>query len=346
VPAIRHAQAAQDWDRAARLLADYWPGLHLDGQAATIRELLSGFAASQSKADAELAVLNTLDELTQGSLETAEWYMARAESAMEAVPDARQDQAQLLLGIARLLHARQRGNLPAVAEQARLLQAKADASGATQPGLGEDLRTLALINLGSAEWSAAQINEAQRHLDAGVALARQIGRPYLEFTGLAYLERWSGVGRRSSWPSGTAGSRSRRLVSRACKSQRCWSIRGGWRRQNPGSRGLNVGSGQTPSQPWEWGSGSCVGCSRWRGGGTPTRSPPSKQATGWPGGSPSQAFWFGRTDHCCCKPWFAWVRPNAPNRPLLNSTTKTATMGQCESAWRRCGWPNATPKKP
>src|SRR5579863_112286 len=35
VEAIRHAQAARDWDLAAGLLADHWPGLHLDGQAAT-----------------------------------------------------------------------------------------------------------------------------------------------------------------------------------------------------------------------------------------------------------------------------------------------------------------------
>src|SRR5262249_16481902 len=31
VEAIRHAQAAQDWDRAARLLSDQWLGLYLDG---------------------------------------------------------------------------------------------------------------------------------------------------------------------------------------------------------------------------------------------------------------------------------------------------------------------------
>ena len=36
IEAIRHAQAAQDWGLAARLLADHWPGLHLDGQAAIV----------------------------------------------------------------------------------------------------------------------------------------------------------------------------------------------------------------------------------------------------------------------------------------------------------------------
>jgi LuxR family maltose regulon positive regulatory protein len=55
-----------------------------------------------------------------------------------------------------------------------------------RPGLGEDLRALALIYLGSAEWWATRLEEAKRHLDQGVALARQIRRPYLESTGLTY----------------------------------------------------------------------------------------------------------------------------------------------------------------
>ena len=43
VEAVRHAQAARDWAPAARLLADHWPGLQLDGQAATVHALLAGF---------------------------------------------------------------------------------------------------------------------------------------------------------------------------------------------------------------------------------------------------------------------------------------------------------------
>lgn len=35
VEAIRQAQSARDWHLAARVLADHWPVLHLDGQAAT-----------------------------------------------------------------------------------------------------------------------------------------------------------------------------------------------------------------------------------------------------------------------------------------------------------------------
>ena len=102
-----------------------------------------------------------------------------------SVPAARRGQAQVLLGIIRLLVARHRGNPPAVAEEARRLQATAEAPEAT-PGLGEELRALALISLGSAEFGAARFEDAAAHLEQGAALARRVGRPYLEFTGLAY----------------------------------------------------------------------------------------------------------------------------------------------------------------
>jgi LuxR family maltose regulon positive regulatory protein len=186
VQAIKQAQAARDWELATRLLADYWPAFHLDGQATIVHELLAGFPAESRTADAELVVLSALDELARGTLETGEWYMGLAERASASVATERRGQAQLLVGIARLLRARKRGNLAAVAEEARRLQAIADTSDATQPGLGEDLSALALITLGTAEFWAAQIDEAERHLEQGVAVARRIGRPYLEFTGLAY----------------------------------------------------------------------------------------------------------------------------------------------------------------
>src|SRR5262249_39561293 len=78
------------------------------------------------------------DELARGSLEAAERYLDLAERA--SVPAARQGQAQLLAGMVRLLLARQRGDRPAVAEEAGRLQALAEAPEAAQPALGEELR--------------------------------------------------------------------------------------------------------------------------------------------------------------------------------------------------------------
>jgi len=185
VDAVRHAQAAQDWGFAARLLADSWYSLQLDGQAATTHQLLAGFPASIRTADAELAALAAAEELAHGSLEAAERHLRLAQRGMASVPDARRAQARLLLGMTRLVLARQRWNLQAVAEEEQQLQAMAEAPDAAQPRLGQELRALALISLGTTEfWAAGQ--DPERHLEMGVALARRIGRPFLEFTGLAY----------------------------------------------------------------------------------------------------------------------------------------------------------------
>ena len=196
VEAVRHAQAARDWTLAARLLADHWTDLQLGGQAATVHALLAEFPADVPVADAELAAVAAADQLAWGSLDAAERYVMLADRGLASVPAGRQAQAQLLLGVVRLLLASQRGDLPAVAEQARLLKSLAEASEAMQPGLGEELHGLALINVGIAELWTARYEAADRHLEQGTALAHRIGRPFLEFTGLAHQApveqlRWS-----------------------------------------------------------------------------------------------------------------------------------------------------------
>jgi LuxR family transcriptional regulator, maltose regulon positive regulatory protein len=186
VEAIGHAQAAADWETAARLLADHWPGLYLDGRASAVHELMAGFPAGYVAAHAETAAVGAADELTQGSLEAAEQYLRLAERGSAAVPADQRDQMRLLLGIVRLLLASHRSDLPAVAKEVQQLEAMAEARGVGEPALGDDLRALALVSLGTTEIWTAHLEEAQRHLEEGRALARRIGRPYLEFTGLVH----------------------------------------------------------------------------------------------------------------------------------------------------------------
>jgi LuxR family transcriptional regulator, maltose regulon positive regulatory protein len=197
--AIRHAQAAQDWDLAARLLAGHWPGLYLDGQAGAIHELVAAFPAGLAAADAGLAAVAAADELARGSLEAAERYLTLAERGLESLPEAGQGQARLLMAVVRLLLARQQGDLRAVTEHAARLRDVTEhaarlrdvtehaGSDAVQPSLGEELSTLALISLGSTEAWAGASGDAKRHLERGVELAHRIGRPYLTFSGLGYL---------------------------------------------------------------------------------------------------------------------------------------------------------------
>jgi LuxR family maltose regulon positive regulatory protein len=188
VEAVRHAQAAEDWGLAARLLSDHWLGLEFNGQGATGQELLARFPTGAA-ADAELTALLAAGELTRGSLEEAERQLALAARRSGSVPAGRHGRFQVMLTVVRLSLARQRGDLPTAAGEADRLLAAVEAPDVAQLGLGEDLRARALISLGIAELWTARSERAERHLEQGVALARRIGRPYLELTGLAHGAR-------------------------------------------------------------------------------------------------------------------------------------------------------------
>ena len=187
VEAVRHAQAAGDWSLAARLLSDTWLSLALDGQQDTAHELLAGFPGGVAAGDPELIALVAADELNRGSLAEAEGHLARAASELGSVPAQQRGRFQVTLGILRLFLGRQRGDVPAVAEEAQRLLAPVEAADAADPGLGGERRALALISLGTAQTWTYRNEEAERHLQQGVAVAGRIGRPYLELTGLAYL---------------------------------------------------------------------------------------------------------------------------------------------------------------
>ena len=190
VEAVRHAQAARNWALAARVLSDGWVGLGLAGLGDTVHELLTRFPADVIAGDAELAARVAGDQLARGSLEEAERCLALATRTLESVPADRRGRAQAVLAVVRMRLARQRGDLETVAGEAQRLLAPAVTA---EPGLGGDLRALALIDLGIAEAWTARFEEADRHLGDGIALARRIRRPYLEVTGLAHLaqlESW------------------------------------------------------------------------------------------------------------------------------------------------------------
>jgi len=212
VEAIRHAQAAEDWDLAVRLLSDHWPSLQLGGQAATVHAILAGFPGQATAADAELAALVAADKLAQGSLEAADRFLELAKRSSGSVPTGRRGRVEMLIEVVRLLLARQRSDLRAVAEEAHRLQAMAEAPEAVQSGIGDELRALALISLGITEYWTARLEDAERHLEQGVALARRIGRPFLEFGGLAYLAT---VAVSRSVYAGAAVERSRQAIELA-----------------------------------------------------------------------------------------------------------------------------------
>jgi LuxR family transcriptional regulator, maltose regulon positive regulatory protein len=182
--AIQHTQAADDWPGAARLLSDYSFSLTLDGQTQTMQALLRAFPPGEEHS--ELALVHATIDLVQGRLDGAASYLQAAETHAGTVPPDRQRRLRVAIASQKLSLARRRGHLAGVTEQVRFLASPVTAQSDEDIALGSDLRAVALMNLGTVEaWSG--LPDAERHLQEGAVLAREIGRPYLEVSCLAQL---------------------------------------------------------------------------------------------------------------------------------------------------------------
>ena len=184
VNAIRHTQAAGDWTDAARLLADHSFSLTLDGQAQTMQALVRAFPPGADHP--ELALVRAGGDLVQGRLDEAAAHLAVAETYAETAPPERQRRLRAAVASLQLSLATRRGDLAGVIEQARFLASPVTGQSDEDIALGNDLRAVALMNLGTVEASLG-LADAERHLREGAVLARQIGRPYLEVRCLAQL---------------------------------------------------------------------------------------------------------------------------------------------------------------
>ena len=187
VEAIRHAQAAEEWTLACRLLSDNWFGLILSGQRATAHQLLAGFRPGAVAADAELSALRAAYELDRGSPDEAERHLEIATEAAESEALDRRAHLQLVLAIVRLSIASNRGDLQAVVQQAHRLLAPAEAPDVAQLGLGDELRALALLEFGVAELWTGRFEAAEQHLEQALEMAQRIARPFLELGAVAHL---------------------------------------------------------------------------------------------------------------------------------------------------------------
>jgi LuxR family maltose regulon positive regulatory protein len=182
--AIRHTQAAGDWPEAARLLADHSFRMTMDGQGQTVRALLRAFPRPADYP--ELALVRAARNVAWGHLDEAAADLKIAQTYAETTPPDRQRRLAIAIASLQLRLATRRGHLADVTEQARFLAAPVTGQSEEDIALGNDLRAVALMNLGTVEASRG-LADAERHLRQGAALAREIGRPYLEVRCLAQL---------------------------------------------------------------------------------------------------------------------------------------------------------------
>jgi LuxR family maltose regulon positive regulatory protein len=207
--AIWHTQAAGDWADAARLLADHSFSLTMDGQAQTVRALLRAFPPGAPADNPELALIRAGLNLARGRLDEAAAYLTVAEPHAETTPPDRQHRLRVAIAALKLSLATRRGHLASVTEQAKFLDSPVTGQSDEDISLDNDLRAVALMNLGTVEASLA-LADAERHLREGALLARENGRPYLEVRCLAQLAFASRVR-----PFATARRRCREAIALA-----------------------------------------------------------------------------------------------------------------------------------
>ncbi|HEX4280617.1 MAG TPA: LuxR C-terminal-related transcriptional regulator, partial [Solirubrobacteraceae bacterium] len=187
VDAVRHAIAAGDWADAARLVADHSFRWVLDGEAGTIDAVLEAFPEGASADHPDLALAHAAAELNHGRLEDVAAQLALAENHIQSAPPARRRRLAVATASLRLALARRNGQFTEVIEQVNLLDASISNESNEQLAMGNELRAVALLNLGIVETWTGRVADAERHLSEGAALARTIGGPYLEVSCRAYL---------------------------------------------------------------------------------------------------------------------------------------------------------------
>ena len=191
VEAIRHAAHGRDWELAGELLGRHWVHLLLDGEDQTLGALLAALPPGRIDGDAELATIAAADMLAEARWAEADARIAAAQAALPELPDARRHRAETGLASVELLRARRVGDLAGALEEATALL-----HGDGAPA-GVELEAFALMNLGITESWTLRLAEAETHSERGLALARRLGRPYLELGCLTTL--------------GTVGNLTRRL---------------------------------------------------------------------------------------------------------------------------------------
>jgi LuxR family maltose regulon positive regulatory protein len=213
IEAIRHTQAAGDWSDAARLLADHWFNLALDGQTQTMQALVRAFPPGQGHP--ELALVRAGGDLVQGHLDEAAAHLAMAEAYAGTAPPDRQRRLRVAIASLKLSLATRRGHPASVIELVRFLASPVTGQSDDDIALDSDLRAVALMNLGTAEAWTLGLPDAERHLREGAVLAREIGRPYLEVRCLAQLGPASRI-------------RSFATIQRRCREAIALAERHGW----------------------------------------------------------------------------------------------------------------------
>jgi LuxR family maltose regulon positive regulatory protein len=186
--AVRHAQAAGEWKRAATLLVDNFLPLTMAGRGQTLHALLDEFPPDAALTDGNVAAARAIDCVMHGLLDEGAAHLEVARLLAGDAPPEHRRLFRAYLAVIGLELARRGFDLGKAEHEMDDLRAALESTAeSTELAVTSDYRALALMNLGIAELWAARPDAAREHLEDALALTRRIPQPFIEIGCLANL---------------------------------------------------------------------------------------------------------------------------------------------------------------
>jgi LuxR family transcriptional regulator, maltose regulon positive regulatory protein len=212
--ALEHAVAADDWALVGALAGTRWVPLLLEGEVGSLRPVLERLPSDVATGDPELALAVAGVHLDAGNAGVAAPWFDAAVAARDGVPAERRGAFDLALAAVGVLQGRLDGNIEAALAHARAL--------VEQDAVGDDLKALALTQVGIAELWMGDLERAERDLRAGRDAAQAAGRDWLRLICTAHLVVHAMVGGHYDTALGLADEAERLAGERGW--QRTWPL--------------------------------------------------------------------------------------------------------------------------
>jgi LuxR family maltose regulon positive regulatory protein len=163
-PAIRHAIAAEDYERAGMLIARYWYGYFVVGQTATLERWLEKLPPDLVHTNAALLLVQAWIAALHGRGEERERFLALAEGSSHegTLPDGT---ASVESGVATIRSVFAYGGVQSIIQAARR-------AAALDPDQTSPQATLVRLGLGHGSYLSGDLSGARRALEGALRLTR------------------------------------------------------------------------------------------------------------------------------------------------------------------------------
>jgi LuxR family maltose regulon positive regulatory protein len=184
--ALRHAVAGGDWSLAGETVVDNWRALFLVEAPAVVASIVARIGSEPLRERPELALLAAAALLHRGERVEADRCILAAGDTF-AEHDERQPDLDSFRTMCLSLTARLAGDACAATAHAQKLLALPPSTRLGQDVLRRQQKTLALHAMGAAELDAAQLDDAEEHLEQAHELAQEQGADTVVLRSLARL---------------------------------------------------------------------------------------------------------------------------------------------------------------